>query len=52
MAVRAIGKAVECFKRDKTRCPVVQAPSAIRYDNRILGVKGLDKVSRWGLVPG
>ena len=25
MAVRAIGKAVECFKRDKTRCPVLQA---------------------------
>ena len=47
MAVRAIGKAVECFKRDKTRCPTFKPRSAICYDNRILGFKGLDKVSLW-----
>ena len=49
MAVRAIGKAVECFKRDKTRCPTLKPQSAICYDNRILGFKGLDKVSLWVL---
>jgi putative transposase len=49
MAVRAIGKAVECFKRDKTRCPVFKPRSAICYDNRILGFKGLDKVSLWAI---
>ncbi len=49
MAVRAIGKAVECFKRDKTRCPTFTPRSAICYDNRILGFKGLDKVSLWVL---
>ena len=49
MAVRAIGKAVECFKRDKTRCPIFKPRSVICYDNRILGFKGLDKVSLWVL---
>ncbi len=49
MAVRAIGKAVECFHRDKSRCPVFKPRSAICYDNRILGFKGLDKVSLWTL---
>ena len=47
MAVRAIGKAVECFKRDKSRCPVFKPRSAICYDQRILSFKGLDKVSLW-----
>jgi IS605 OrfB family transposase len=50
MAVRAVGKAVECFKRDKTRCPTFKPRSAICYDNRILGFKGLDKVSLWTLA--
>jgi IS605 OrfB family transposase len=50
MAVRAIGKAVECFKRDKTRCPSFKPRSAVCYDNRILGFKGLDKVSLWTLT--
>jgi IS605 OrfB family transposase len=50
MAVRAIGKAVECFKRDKTRCPIFKPRSAACYDNRILGFKGLDKVSLWTLA--
>jgi IS605 OrfB family transposase len=50
MAVRAIGKAVECFKRDRTKCPAFKPRSAICYDNRILGFKGLDKVSLWTLA--
>ncbi len=47
MAVRAIGKAVECFKRDKTVCPVFKKYGAITYDERILSFKGLDRVSLW-----
>jgi putative transposase len=47
MAVRAIGKAVECFKRDKKVCPVFKPLGAVTYDERILGFKGLDKVSLW-----
>jgi putative transposase len=50
MAVRAIAKAVEVFKRDKSRCPVFQPDGAITYDERILGWKGLDKVSLWTLA--
>lgn len=50
MAIRAIGKAVECFKRDKTTCPVFKPRGAVTYDERILGFKGLDKVSLWTLT--
>lgn len=50
MAVRAIGKAVECFKRDKTVCPVFKPRGAVTYDERILGFKGLDKVSLWTMA--
>ena len=49
MAVRAIAKAVEVFTRDKTRCPRFRPDGAITYDDRILGWKGLDKVSLWTL---
>lgn len=45
LAVRAIGKAVESFRRDKTVCPVFKPRGAITYDERILSFKGLDKVS-------
>jgi putative transposase len=45
LTVRAIGKAVEVFKRDKTTCPVFRPHGAITYDERILSFKGLDKVS-------
>ena len=45
MAVRAIAKAVECFRRDKTTCPVFRPLGAVTYDERILGFKSLDKVS-------
>ena len=50
MAVRAIGKAVECFRRDKTTCPAFKPRGAITYDERILSFKGLDKVSLWTLA--
>jgi IS605 OrfB family transposase len=50
MAVRAIGKAVEAFKRDKKTCPVFKPRGAITYDERILSFKGLDRVSLWTLT--
>ncbi len=50
MAVRAIGKAVECFKRDKTKCPAFKPHGAVTYDERILGFKGLDRVSLWTMT--
>jgi putative transposase len=49
MAVRAIGKAVECFSRDKKKCPVFKPHGAITYDERIMGFRGVDKVSLWAL---
>lgn len=45
LAVRAIGKAVECFKRDKAKCPVFKPRSAVVYDERIMRFKGLTHVS-------
>ncbi len=50
MAVRAIAKAVECFQRDKTLCPVFKPRGAITYDERVLSFKGLTEVSLWGLA--
>ena len=52
MAVRAIGKAVECFARDKKKCPVFKPHGAITYDERIMGFKGVDRVSLWALPAG
>jgi putative transposase len=53
MAVRAIGKAVEAFaslkKKGIKTCPTFQPRGAITYDERIMGFKGLDKVSLWAL---
>ena len=45
MAVRAIGKAVETFKRDKKVCPVFRPDGAMTYDERLLGWKGPAHVS-------
>lgn len=45
LAVRAIGKAVECFARDKTRCPIFRPEGSVTYDQRNMSFKGLDKVS-------
>ncbi len=50
MAVRAIAKAVECFQRDKTKCPVFKPRSAICYDQRVLSFKGLTTVSLWAMT--
>lgn len=44
-AVRAIGKAVECFARDKTKCPIFSPLGAITYDQRTFSFKGIDQVS-------
>jgi putative transposase len=45
MAVRAIGKAVETFKRNKHVCPVFRPEGAMTYDDRLLGWKGPAHVS-------
>jgi hypothetical protein len=37
MAVRAIGKAVECFHRDKTRRPVFK-PRSAKMDTVLIGI--------------
>lgn len=53
MAVRAIGKAVEAFvtlkAKGRKECPVFRPRGAATYDERILGFKGLDKVSLWAI---
>src|ERR1700733_804793 len=36
LAVRAIARAVKCFQRDKTKCPVFKPRSAICYDQRVM----------------
>jgi len=45
LAVRAIGKAAECFSRDKSVCPVFRDRGATTYDERILSFKGDGRVS-------
>jgi|SRR5262252_1269430 len=45
MAVRAIGKAVETFRRDKRVCPIFRPDGAMTYDERLLGWKGPAHVS-------
>jgi IS605 OrfB family transposase len=45
MAVRAIGKAVEGFRHDRSVCPIFRATGAMTYDQRLLGWKGPAHVS-------
>ena len=45
MAVRAISKVVESYKRDRTRKPTFKPHGAIAYDQRILSFKAMDRVS-------
>ncbi|WP_229795830.1 RNA-guided endonuclease TnpB family protein, partial [Actinoplanes campanulatus] len=68
MAVRAIAKACEAYKRDKKIEPVFRPDGAVQYDQRMLTWKGRDAVSiltlsgriivpvvyqgRWTQVPG
>src|SRR3990167_8695836 len=49
LAVRAIAKAVECFQRDKTVCPVFRADGAVCYDQRVLSFHGLNSASIWAI---
>lgn len=45
MAVRAISKAAEGYKRDKSVVPTFRPHGTMTYDPRILSWKGLDRVS-------
>lgn len=45
MAVRAIGKVAEVFKRDRKICPVFKETGAMVYDERMMGWKGPAHVS-------
>jgi len=45
MAVRAISKVVEAYKRDRTRKPTFKPHGAIAYDQRIMSFKAMDRVS-------
>ena len=45
MAVRAIGKFVAVYKRDKSIQPIFRPHGAIVYDDRLLSWKGLERVS-------
>src|SRR5262249_24545621 len=45
MAVRAIGKAVEVYRRDRTACPVFRPDGAMTYDHHLLAWKGPAHVS-------
>ena len=45
MAVRAISKAAEAYKRDKSIKPTFDCNGAVIYDQRIMSWKGLDRVS-------
>jgi putative transposase len=45
MAVRAISKACEAYKRDKSIRPQFRELGAVAYDQRILSWKGRDRVS-------
>lgn len=45
MSILAIWKVAECFARDKKVCPQFGSTSAMTYDVRTMGFKGIDKVS-------
>lgn len=45
MAVRAYGKAADCFSRDKKTCPVFKPLGAMILDERLMSFKGMDRVS-------
>lgn len=45
MAVRAISKVCEAYKRDRSRKPAFRPYGAIPYDQRVLSWKGPDRVS-------
>ena len=45
MAVRAVSKVCEAYKRDRSKMPSIRPHGAIVYDQRVLSWKGLDRVS-------
>lgn len=45
MAVRAISKVCDAYKRDRTRQPHFKSHGAVAYDQRILSFKAMDRVS-------
>ncbi len=45
LSIRAIGKVVEAYKRDKTIQPRFRPHGAVPYDERIMSWKGLEHVS-------
>jgi IS605 OrfB family transposase len=45
MAVRAISKVCEAFKRDRSKRPEFRPHGALPYDERFMSWKGLDRVS-------
>jgi IS605 OrfB family transposase len=45
MTIRAIGKVVDAYKRDRTRKPRFRAHGAVPYDERIMSWKGVEAVS-------
>jgi putative transposase len=45
LSIRAIGKTVEAYKRDKTRRPRFRPHGAVPYDERIMSWKGVEHVS-------
>src|SRR6266702_6712865 len=45
LAIRAISKASEAYKRDKSIQPFFQSEGAIVYDPRVMSFKGLNTVS-------
>ena len=45
MTIRAIAKVCGAYKRDKNICPKFGPYGAITYDQRVLGWRGLDRVS-------
>jgi putative transposase len=45
MAVRCIAQVCEAYSRDKSNKPTFRKHAAVPYDERLMGFKGLDKVS-------
>lgn len=45
MTVRCISKVAEAYKRDKSKKPSFRPHGAMVYDERIMGFKGIDRVS-------
>ena len=49
LIVRAIGKVVDAYKRDKTKLCAFKPHGAVIYDQRIMSFQGIEAVSLWTL---